>query len=264
MPRAARIKYAIEEGGFYHCMNRAAGSPDWYPFAFSDENPHGTACRRKLLSLFKFYSHAYCLSTASLKIMGNHFHIVACAEPYRKMTQEELFERALRFYPNSDKKLRLWDQGDWNWFSHRIFDISEFMRNVEGLFSTWYNETFNRRGSFWADRFKSTLLTDMGAVRDCVLYVDLNAVRAGLVERPEDYEGGSAFFREIGADDWLMTLEDIFFPEEEPGSRSPEEVYEAYKGLLYYRGGAPTKEGQCSIPEEIIEAEEACPSGERV
>ena len=40
-------------------------------------------------------------------------------------------------------------------------------------------------GFFGADRFKSTLLEDDRALLDCMLYVELNAVRAGLVERPD-------------------------------------------------------------------------------
>jgi hypothetical protein len=62
------------------------------------------------------------------------------------------------------------------------------MRNIQSAFARWYNQTYDRRGRFWGGRFKSVYLQDSNAVLDCMLYVDLNPVRAGLVERPEDWK----------------------------------------------------------------------------
>jgi hypothetical protein len=44
---------------------------------------------------------------------------------------------------------------------------------------------------------------------DCLLYIELNAVRAGIVKRPEEYEGGSLYYREIKKDGWMMPLSKI-------------------------------------------------------
>ena len=40
---------------------------------------------------------------------------------------------------------------------------------------------------FWAERFKSVLLGGPRALLTCLVYVELNAVRAGIVNSPEDY-----------------------------------------------------------------------------
>jgi hypothetical protein len=46
---------------------------------------------------------------------------------------------------------------------------------------------FNRKRDFPEERFRSVLLEDGEPVRFCAAYIDLNPVRAGLCENPEDY-----------------------------------------------------------------------------
>ncbi|MFC1766169.1 transposase [Planctomycetota bacterium] len=87
-----------------------------------------------------------------------------------------------------------------------LIDVSEFMRNLHSAFGRFYNKTYGRFGRFWAARFKSTLLENTQAMLDAMLYVELNAVRAGLVQCPEDWKGGSRYLREAGQDDWRMPL----------------------------------------------------------
>jgi len=128
--------------------------------------------------------------------------------------------------------------------------LSEFMRNVHSAFGRWYNKTYKRHGRFWADRFKSTLLEDDRALLDCMLYVELNAVRAGLVERPEDWKGCSLYFREAGQDDWLMPLTALF-------EKTKKRALTEYRSLVYYRGEVPTQEGQVAIAQRILKEEAA-------
>jgi len=99
---------------------------------------------------------------------------------------------------------------------------------------------YYHHGRFWADRFKSTLLEDDRALLDCMLYVELNAVRAGLVARPEEWKGCSLYLRETGHGDWLMPLTDLF-------DKTPKRALTEYRSLIYYRGEVPTKEGQAPL-----------------
>jgi len=75
----------------------------------------------------------------------------------------------------------------------KLRDISEFMRELQHQFAAWYNRTrpVRRRGGLWADRFKSVVLEGSTAVWECLKYVELNCVRARLVQDPADYRFGS-------------------------------------------------------------------------
>jgi len=67
-------------------------------------------------------------------------------------------------------------------------DVSEFMKEFKQRFSKWYNIRHQRFGTLWAERFRSVLVEDESGVLETVsAYIDLNAVRAGLVEDPKDY-----------------------------------------------------------------------------
>lgn len=66
-------------------------------------------------------------------------------------------------------------------------EIERSMQLIEGRTAQEYNRRKRRRGAFWQDRYHSTAVdTDEHLVR-CLVYVDLNMVRAGVVEHPETW-----------------------------------------------------------------------------
>ncbi|MCC5839179.1 MAG: hypothetical protein JJT96_03560 [Opitutales bacterium] len=75
----------------------------------------------------------------------------------------------------------------------RMGDVSVFMREVKTRFTLWYNGEHGTVGTFWAERFRSVIVeADTEAQRMVAAYIDLNPVRAGLVEDAGDY-GFSGF-----------------------------------------------------------------------
>jgi len=113
------------------------------------------------------------------------------------------------------------------------------------------NRAHARRGPFWAGRFKSVVLADDRALVDCVLYVELNAVRAGLVQRPEEWRFGSVFLREIGRDGWLLPVESLL------SHTDHREALVEFRQLLYHRGAVPSRPGQARISDELLQREAA-------
>jgi hypothetical protein len=123
------------------------------------------------------------------------------------------------------------------------------MQQINGRYGKWFNRSFNRLGHFWSDRFKNPELLDLASVQECLLYIELNAVRAGLVRRPEQWKWGSARLRWLKKDQDLLPLERIFVGVE------PDEVYALYRFRLYHRGAIPTKDGQAKISQAVLERE---------
>ncbi|MCC5842264.1 MAG: hypothetical protein JJT96_19265, partial [Opitutales bacterium] len=75
----------------------------------------------------------------------------------------------------------------------RMGDVSVFMREVKTRFTLWYNRKHDTVGTFWAERFRSVIVeADTAAQRMVAAYIDLNPVRAGLVEDAGNY-GFSGF-----------------------------------------------------------------------
>lgn len=70
-------------------------------------------------------------------------------------------------------------------------EIAESMQLVAGRVAQEYNLRKNRKGSFWEDRYHATsVATDEHLLR-CLLYIDFNMVRAGVVHHPGEWsEGG--------------------------------------------------------------------------
>ena len=249
MARMRRLK-VIDGEGWYHVYSRAACEKGVYPL-------EKELCRKKFIQFLKYYSRAYFCDIAAFCIMGNHYHIVLKFDIPRKLPKEELWERALLLYPNSKRYLKLWHEKKWQRLEERLFNLSDFMRNIQAAFATWYNKTYKRHGTFWADRFKSVLLGDEQAVLDCMLYVELNPVRANLCTTPEEYNASSFYLRSIKAGGWLLSLDRIV-----------DTTFEEYTMALYYRGNIVRAEVELStdttifskdvrvlITEEVIEKE---------
>jgi hypothetical protein len=66
------------------------------------------------------------------------------------------------------------------------------MREIKVGFARFYNRRHHRRqGYFGGDRFKSLIVENGETLINCLAYIDLNPLRAGLIERPEQYRWNS-------------------------------------------------------------------------
>lgn len=243
MPRPPRHK--SDESTFYHLMNRVAGDPHYFPF---DE----PLVAEKFWDLFEFYLRLYFCRLASFQLMGNHYHSVVHFEQFRRLDRDALQQKARwRFGRRWHVKTRRWSDAQWRQFNEDLFDVSCLMRHVNGEFAKWFNRHSGRRGHFWADRFKSTELLDAQAVVNTILYNELNAIRAGRVQRPEQDRRGSAYWRWAGKKtDLLIPLKQLFETETEP------EAYTTYRALLYHSGAVADRDNQAVISDWILRSEQ--------
>ena len=65
--------------------------------------------------------------------------------------------------------------------------IGHFMDALEGDFAQRYNNRKKRRGAFWNGRYHATAIESTHHLWQCLLYIDLNMVRAGVVAHPESW-----------------------------------------------------------------------------
>jgi len=72
-------------------------------------------------------------------------------------------------------------------YKRRFCDLSLYVKEVKERFTRWYNRKHQRVGTLWSGRFKSVLVENGEALRTMAAYIDLNPVRAGMVEDPKDY-----------------------------------------------------------------------------
>jgi putative transposase len=191
--RHVRIK--AEGPGYYHCMSRI----------IERRYVLGPAEKQRLHNLLRSLAAFGGIEILAYCLLSNHFHILAQVPEKREITDSELIERLghifqpcrVRQIATQLKDLR--DQGMDRAaeafkarYTYRMYDISEFFKALKQQFSQYYNRRESRRGTLWESRFKSILVEGSEhALLTMAAYIDLNAVRAGLVKDPKDWRWSS-------------------------------------------------------------------------
>lgn len=73
--------------------------------------------------------------------------------------------------------------------------ISQSMQLIAGRTAQDYNQRKERKGAFWEDRYHATAIEAGEHLQRCLVYIDLNMVRAGVVKHPAEWAHSG--FREI-------------------------------------------------------------------
>lgn len=63
-------------------------------------------------------------------------------------------------------------------------EIADAMQLIEGRTAQEYNQRKARRGAFWEDRYHATAVDSERYLAECLVYIDMNMVRAGVVKHP--------------------------------------------------------------------------------
>jgi putative transposase len=73
--------------------------------------------------------------------------------------------------------------------------IAQSMQLIAGRTGQEYNLRKRRQGAFWEDRYHATAIEADGHLQRCLVYIDLNMVRAGVVRHPAEWAHGG--YRDI-------------------------------------------------------------------
>jgi putative transposase len=80
-------------------------------------------------------------------------------------------------------------------------EMSKAIGGINLCYTAWFNKKYNKVGHCWQDRFKSFIIEKNRYLISCINYVELNPVRANLVENPIDYLWSSYKTRLNGHED---------------------------------------------------------------
>ncbi len=177
------------EGCYYHLYNRIGGIKGEHPFSDMDKE-YG-------FKLLRYLCDYFLIEVISAAWMGNHFHLVVYAPGPDELPPLATIVKRHNNYYKSMKKIfqfgprnpviSLDNPQQCRETALKMIDISRFMSAYQRQFTCVYNETRNRTGQLWGGRFKSVILEKINALTACVIYVELNPVRAGLKNSPADY-----------------------------------------------------------------------------
>ncbi|GAB4280334.1 MAG: hypothetical protein Kow0092_35960 [Deferrisomatales bacterium] len=168
--------------------------------------PMGDEEKDYLLRILRRLGKVYFAELLGFCLMGDHVHLVVRMHTGEGVSDREMHER-FRCYYGEDTKKRL-PEGEIAGLRAKWASLSEYVREVKQSFSRWYNRAQGRRGFFWGERFKSLVVEDGNPLVHLLAYVDLNPVRAGLVERPEEYRWSTlGYHAQTGNEDGLLSLD---------------------------------------------------------
>jgi putative transposase len=89
--------------------------------------------------------------------------------------------------------------------------IPQMMQAVGRRYVRYFNQRQGRTGTLWEGRYKSTLIQAERYLLACMVYIDLNPVRAGMVADPGDYPWSSHAHYLGRRSDRLITPHPLFW-----------------------------------------------------
>ena len=198
MPKPRKVLISLETTPYYHVVSRCVRraflcGTDHFSGKHYDHRRGWIEARLAELE------RAFAIDICAFAVMSNHTHIVlhVDADSAKGWTTREVIERWLtlfngplliqRFVANEPLSAAEMDQVDriaetWR---ERLMEISWFMRALNEHIARRANAEDGCTGRFWEGRFYSQALLDEKALLACMVYNDLNPVRAKMAETPE-------------------------------------------------------------------------------
>ena len=103
-------------------------------------------------------------------------------------------------------------------------DFSIFSKRLNLTYANYFKRNYGLIGHLWQGRFKSQLISNDIYFMQCGKYIELNPVRAGIVQKPEDYRWSSYNNYAFGQNNLSIT-EDIFYSELGDNKKEREKNY---------------------------------------
>ncbi|MCL1092063.1 transposase [Shewanella profunda] len=178
---------------FYHVINRCVRRA----FLCGEDKLTGRSYEHRrcwIVDKIKALSSIFCIDICAYAVMNNHYHLVLKidVDKAKSLTKKDIISRWCQItkghavaakYMNGEAlingEVMLLDGllAEWH---ERLSSISWFMRCLNEEIARKANREDECKGAFWEGRFKSQALLDEQALLACMMYVDLNPIRAGI------------------------------------------------------------------------------------
>lgn len=207
IPRRQAIP--ADEVGVYHCFNRCVQQAYLCgvdPITEVDYSHRKVWIRDKIREL----ARSFALDLLKISLMDNHLHLLVRTRPDLAggWDDREVARRWWELCPERreddgapaephDMELAHWLNDP-----ERMAELRLRLASPSWLMALWCgdigrrcNRETGKRGRFFEERFRSVRLLDEAAVLACAMYVDLNPIRAGKAETPEESRFTSVYDR---------------------------------------------------------------------
>jgi len=183
---------------YYHVINRCVRRA----FLCGEDPYTGKSYehrRQWIVDKIKTLSDIFAIDICAYAVMSNHYHLVLHVNEPEALSWDfnEIIDRWYQLFNGNglvDKYLagEILSQGEMaaitdcvNVWHKRLQDISWYMRCLNEAIAREANSEEGCKGRFWEGRFKSQALLDETALLTCMMYVDLNPIRAGMTHQLE-------------------------------------------------------------------------------
>ena len=207
MTYARKTLVSLEDTPYYHVVARCVRRAWLWGF---DEYAGRDYSHRKgwVLSRLAQLTSIFTIDVCAFAVMSNHYHLVLHVDRQRAraLTRCEVVQRWNQLF-STPPMVQRWLAGDASHaetrlveeliekWRHRLFDLSWFMKCLNEYLARRANAEDECDGRFWQGRFRSQALLDEAGLLTAMAYVDLNPVRAGVAETPEDSQFTSIYER---------------------------------------------------------------------
>ncbi len=104
--------------------------------------------------------------------------------------------------------------------------LSNTLKVVGSRYAQYVNKKYQRTGTLWEGRHRASLVQTNRYLLTCYRYIELNPVRARMVDRPEEYRWSSYHSNGWGDDSWLQPHQEYLRLGQTPKARQ-----KAYRAL---------------------------------
>lgn len=110
--------------------------------------------------------------------------------------------------------------------------LSEIMKGINLSYAQHFKNRYKHIGHFWQDRYKSIIISKDDYLLACGSYVELNPLRAKIVEEPKDYRWSSYNVYAYGKEDKITDEHPIYKGLSKDETERKKKYRELVKGMI--------------------------------